>query len=558
MTTRQHRERAPGGPAIPVLLALLLSLLAAPAVAAHSRTGTASKTHSSPGDDFFESGLVPRLKIEIKGTNLTALQRDNRAYVRATVRESDKVYKDVGIHLKGAAGSFRDLNDNPALTLNFDKFEDHNKFHGLEKIHLNNSVQDPTCMTELLCGDLFRAAGVPAARTTHARVELNGRDLGLYVLKEGFNKAFIRRYFKNADGNLYDGGFLREITEPLQKMSGNEPNDYAHLKALVAAAEEPDPAKRLAGFERLLDFDRFLSFIAMEIMTWHWDGYAMKRNNYRVYHDPDSDKIVFFAHGMDQMFWEPRGSIMTPNLEGLVARSVLEIPEGRIRYREKVATLLTNVFKVEALTNRMNQVQARIRPVLAAMSPDRAREHDEAVNRLREQIIRRIADITRQISLPEPKQLKFDASGAALLTDWHQQARLESATLDQAAHADRPQTLHIRAGSDGECTASWRTKVLLPIGSYRLEGEVCTSGVVPLSDLKGEGAGLRYSGSRNPRQNKLSGDSAWQKLEYRFVVPTEATEVELVCELRATKGEAWFDLQSLHVVRRTQSAPSVR
>ena len=122
-------------------------------------------------------------------------------------------------------------------------------------------------MTELLCGELFRAAGVPAARTTHARVELNGRDLGLYVLKEGFTKTFLRRYFKNPDGNLFDGGFLREISEPLQKMSGNETNGHAPLRALVAAAEELDPRKRLERLERVLDVDRFLSFIAMESIT---------------------------------------------------------------------------------------------------------------------------------------------------------------------------------------------------------------------------------------------------------------------------------------------------
>src|SRR5438552_12452465 len=178
----------------------------------------AQKANRASGDRseaFFTHGPVAHLKIEITGTNLTALQRNNRAYALATVREGDTVYESVGVHLKGAAGSFRDLNDRPALTLNFGKFHGGQRFHGLEKIHLNNSVQDPSYMTELLCGDLFRAAGVPAARTTHAVVELNGRGLGLYVLKEGFNKTFLRRYFKNVNGNLFDGGFLQEISAPL-------------------------------------------------------------------------------------------------------------------------------------------------------------------------------------------------------------------------------------------------------------------------------------------------------------------------------------------------------
>src|SRR6185295_2089788 len=135
-------------------------------------------------EEFFSSGRIPHVKITLDQTNLAALKKDNRKYVKCTVRDGETVHSDVGIHLKGAAGSFRGLEDKPALTLNFTKFKSGQRFYGLDKVHLNNSVQDPSYMTELLCGELFRAADVPAARTTHARVEFNGRDLGLFVLKE--------------------------------------------------------------------------------------------------------------------------------------------------------------------------------------------------------------------------------------------------------------------------------------------------------------------------------------------------------------------------------------
>ena len=335
-------------------------------------------------------------------------------------------------------------------------------------------------------------------------------------------------------------------------MSGTETNDYAALKALVAAAEEPDLGKRIERLEKVLDVERFISFIAMEVMTWHWDGYAMKRNNYRIYHDPEADKIVFFAHGMDQMFWEPTGPILPSNLDGLVARSLLQTPAGRQRYRQRMGTLLTNVFKVEVLTNRMNQVQARIRPVLAAIRPDAAREHDGMVNNLRNQIVQRAASLERQLSLPEPTPVHFDGSCRAVLTAWRAQNLLGNAALDKVAEASKARTLHIRAGQDGQCTASWRTRILLEVGRYHFEGQVRTAGVVPLKDLKGEGAGLRISGSRNPRQDQAIGDSPWQKLGYDFTIPTEAAEVELVCELRAVQGEAWFDLGSLQLVRKSQ------
>ncbi|HKX62652.1 MAG TPA: CotH kinase family protein, partial [Verrucomicrobiae bacterium] len=166
-------------------------------------------------DEFFASGVIPSLHIEIARTNMASLRRDDRTYVRATVREGDRAYEEVGIHLKGAAGSKQSIDQKPALTLNFDKFRDGQKFHDIDKLHLNNSVQDKSYMTEALCSELFLEAGVPTARTTHARVWLNGRDLGLYVLKEGYDRQFLKRHFRNPKGNLYDGGFLQEITARL-------------------------------------------------------------------------------------------------------------------------------------------------------------------------------------------------------------------------------------------------------------------------------------------------------------------------------------------------------
>ena len=551
-----------------VLLGLGLALfISAPALGpisglAASETNHPKRTSSQPlrpepTGQFFTNRAVPHLKIEITGTNLTNLRDKNREYVRATVREGDapeKVYSDVGIHLKGAAGSFRGLDDKPALTLNFDKFRERQKFHGLDKIHLNNSVQDPSYMTEHLCGTLFREANVPASRVSFARVWLNGRDLGFYVLKEGFDKQFLRLYFRNPNGNLYDGGFLREITEPLDKISGHETNGYAALKAAAAAATEPDPTKRLQRLDQVLALDRFISFIAVEIMTWHWDGYALKRNNYRVYHDPDADKIVFFPHGMDQMFWEPNGPLL-PNMEGLVARKVLETTEGRRRYRARMSELLTNVFKIEVLTNRINELQARIRPELTAINPEVARNHDGAVDHLRAEVIGRWAGLQRLLSIPEPQPLKFDNSGFAALSIWRTLDPLGTALLDRVGVAGSKRTLHIRAGPAGKCTASWRCRVLLAPGQYRCEGLVRTAGVVALDEpnaavQKGKGAGLRVHGSRQPRSNEALGDTDWRKVEFDFAVDPAGEEAEVVCELRAAKGEAWFDLDSLRLVRK--------
>ena len=126
-------------------------------------------------DALFNSTQVLHLAIELGPKELDSLRREPRKYVKATLKEGDKiVFRDVGVHLKGAAGSFRGIDDKASLTINMNKFKDGQRFHGLDKFHLANSVQDPSYLSELICGELFEAAGVPAARIGHAAVTLNG------------------------------------------------------------------------------------------------------------------------------------------------------------------------------------------------------------------------------------------------------------------------------------------------------------------------------------------------------------------------------------------------
>jgi len=48
---------------------------------------------------------------------------------------------------------------------------------------------------------------------------------------------------------------------------------------------------------------------------------------------------------------------------------------------------------------------------------------------------------------------------------------------------------------------------------------------------------------------ELSGTQDWQKFGFPFQVPEGGSDVDVVCELRATRGEAWFDTSTLRVVR---------
>ena len=384
----------PGGARPWSVLALGLSLVTLSPLVAEIRPR--QPWESLPGAELFSNDAVRQIRIEIAPQGLAKLREDPRSFVRAKVEEagperepslarsiypasasvlrardgsrSGAVYEDVGIHLKGSVGSFREVDDKPALTLDFNRFNAWQEFHGLRRIHLNNSVEDPSYCNEWLGSELFRAAGVPAPRVAHAVVTLNGRRLGLYVLKEGFTEDFLGCYFKQVGGDLYEPGEGHDVNQRLKRNSVQAPRrDRAALRAVAAAALEGNAAERWQRLEQSLDVDEFMTFMVMEVMLGHRDGYCLARNNYRVYENLESGKVVFFPHGMDQLFGNPEAA-WQPHMAGLVAKALMETAEGQRRYRSRFACLLTNVFRVQLLKDRVSEVVGHLRS-----GPDRGR-----------------------------------------------------------------------------------------------------------------------------------------------------------------------------------------
>jgi spore coat protein CotH len=359
----------------------------------------ADKSLAEERKAYFAEGKIPKLSITIEKADVDSLRREPKKYVKAQIKEEGgKEYKDVAVHMKGAAGSFRSIDEKPGLTLNMNKFADGQYFHGLDKLHLNNSVQDPTYLTELFCGEMYRAAGVPASNGTHAIVTLNGRLLGFYFLKEGYDKTFLQTSFGNHNGNFYDGGFLKDLDQPLelQGSGGKDVKDQQELKAVAAAAREGDPAKRFSKLEKLLDMDRFISYLTLQVAQWDWDGYPMNRNNYRIYHDPTKDKVIFLPSGMDQMWGDPNGPLL-PGFQGFVARGVVESPEGKKRYYARFREIMKDVYKVPEMLKRLDELEARIQPALKSVDKGAGNDYKNQVNRLRGAIPQRAKVLEEQL-----------------------------------------------------------------------------------------------------------------------------------------------------------------
>jgi hypothetical protein len=531
-----------------LILALTLSVAALPI-----GTGAANKSlprAATPTHDVFASTEPLQIQIEASDDAIAKLRQyewqfgkqPEREAVQVTVRQGQTVYTNVALHLKGAAGSFRAVDDNPAVTLNFARFHKRQRFHGLAKLSLNNSVQDPTFISEQLSRELFLKAGIPVPRAAHAFVELNGRKLGLYVLTEGWDREFLKRHFRNTKGNLYDGGFVKDVDAELSVNSGDKPKDQSDRIALLEAAKEKNLTNRLVRLNKILDIDRFLTFTALEVMLWDWDGYPLNRNNWRLYHDLDTDRMVFMPHGMDQMFWKPEGSIL-PSMQGIVAKGVLQIPELRARYFERMKELRSAVFDPQAMTNRARTLAARFSAQLEAADPATAKVQRQSLTEFCDAIQRRGRSLDQQLAHPI-RPTEFDANGYAQLSGWESKSEFGNPSLAETS-ADRKGPMLQISTQRGSSIGSWRSKLWLEEGKYHLEGKVKTQGLVAdIGDSRG-GAGFRTLKSRP--ENYVLGDSEWKPVEYDFTVNDPLTEIQILCEFRGIEGQAWFDLQSLRL-----------
>jgi hypothetical protein len=247
-------------------------------------------------------------------------------------------------------------------------------------------------LSEWLCSELFREAGVPAPRAIPVLVELNGRRLGIFVLLESVDQQFLARYFKNTHGNVYCPPGNNDITEPLDCIGGRDKNNQADLINLASAAQ----AAGTARLSQVLDMDRFISFMAMEVMLCHWDGYTFNVKNYLLFHDLDAQKMVFIPHDLDQMLRNPNQPVL-PRVKGVVSSDILEDNAAQKLYLDRFSKLYHSEFVASDLTRRIDALVTRLLPDLRTYDPKLAQAFVNRAASFDTRIINRAAGLEREL-----------------------------------------------------------------------------------------------------------------------------------------------------------------
>lgn len=94
-------------------------------------------------------------------------------------------------------------NDRYSFKVEFDHYDSSLSYYGLDKLNLNNIIQDNTYMKDYLCYRLMAAAGAPAPLCSYVWITVNGEDWGLYLTVEAVEESFLLRNYGTDYGELY-------------------------------------------------------------------------------------------------------------------------------------------------------------------------------------------------------------------------------------------------------------------------------------------------------------------------------------------------------------------
>jgi hypothetical protein len=471
---------------------------------------------------------VHTIRITADAASVGQLRASPREDVSARVSIDDRPGQSVRIHLKGSTGSFSTVDDRPGLTVRFDREDSSQRGLGHRTLHLNNSVEDPSLLQEAFAATVFREAGIPAPEVGHARILWNGTERGLYVVVAGWDPEFFATAFPGrAVRRLKEGDTLPAVDALLKQLASEQGQTWAQL-------------------QRVVEVDSCLRYLAVEGIFGHRDGYLAAGNNHRLVEVGDPARMMILPHGMDQFVGTPEFP-WRPAASGAVARAVLSSTEGRARYEQKVTELLNRFGGEAAWLSRLNALAAQFE---SGLTPAEAKRVNPAREALRERLRERYQGLIRQRAAVEtstnPSQ--FSVGRSQPLGPWSEPSLVDEAVAySVAAGGSEPATFFARLPHGGAVV--WRSTERLEPGRYQIRGRIRTAGLARLAFGKNHGAVLRLAG-REERSAPLLGNQPWTDTVLDFEVrgPGEQ-EIVVLCEVRGSAGEAWFDQRSLRVER---------
>ena len=155
---------------------------------------------------LFDTSKVHTIDIVIDDWEGFLETARSEEYSACSVIIDGEAVNNVGIRGKGntSLSSVASMDsDRYSFKIEFDQYDSTKTYHGLDKLSLNNVIQDNTCMKDYLSYQMMNEFGVPAPLCSYVWITVNGEDWGLYLAVEAVEESFLQRNYGNDYGELY-------------------------------------------------------------------------------------------------------------------------------------------------------------------------------------------------------------------------------------------------------------------------------------------------------------------------------------------------------------------
>lgn len=155
---------------------------------------------------LFDTSKVHSIDIVMDDWDSFIETCENEEYAACSVVIDGENYGNVGIRAKGntSLSTVASMNsDRYSFKIEFDQYDSTKSYHGLDKLSLNNLIQDSTMMKDYLTYQMMGEFGAAAPLCSYAYITVNGEDWGLYLAVEAIEDSFLQRNYGSDYGDLY-------------------------------------------------------------------------------------------------------------------------------------------------------------------------------------------------------------------------------------------------------------------------------------------------------------------------------------------------------------------
>lgn len=159
-------------------------------------------------DSLFSTDKVHNIDIVVDEADFNEMMENamDEEYVTCNLVIDGNAVKNAAIRTKGNSSLSTMANsdsDRYSFKIEFDHYENGNTYLGLDKLALNNIIQDNTYLKDYMSYQMMNYFEVDSPLSSFIWITVNGEDWGLYLAVEAIEDSFIDRTYSNTDGELY-------------------------------------------------------------------------------------------------------------------------------------------------------------------------------------------------------------------------------------------------------------------------------------------------------------------------------------------------------------------